>query len=205
MGPPTGQSHHQRQPLAQQTQGTQLQLHTQGGIQMQSGTCWRFQSAKGCDGTCLWPHTHQCYSCGRDHSTRLCPLGDTHPGPNSTQTLPPLPFPALEGRVPERSTGAPDRDYRSATTGMTRGGSPSKRSGQLLATRHDITPPGGCSGGIWEGGKTSSRLTDDLRDEDWQKVQLHQRTTVKFATMGTMHAEAGYDAACTHYLVEGFR
>ncbi len=70
MGPPTGQSHHQCQPVDQQTQGTQLQLPTQGGIPMQSGTCWRFQSAKGCDGTCLWPHTHQCYSCGRDHSTR---------------------------------------------------------------------------------------------------------------------------------------
>ncbi len=84
---------------------------------MQSGTCWHFQSAKGCDRTCLWPHTHQCYSCGRDHSTRLCPLGDTHPDPNRIQLLPPLPFPALEGKVPERSTGTPDRDYRSATTG----------------------------------------------------------------------------------------
>ncbi len=84
---------------------------------MQSGTCWRFQSAKRCDGTCLWPHTHQCYYCGRDHNTRLCPLGDTHHDPNSTQLLPPLPFPALNGRVPERSTGASDRNYRSATTG----------------------------------------------------------------------------------------
>ncbi len=117
MGPPTGQSHHQHQPVAQQSQGTQLQLPTQGGIQMQSGTCWRFQSTKGCDGTCLWPHTHQCYSCGRDNSTTLCPLGDTHPDPNSTQPLPPLLFPALEERVPECSKGAPDRDYRSATTG----------------------------------------------------------------------------------------
>ncbi len=36
-------------------------------------------------------------------------------------------------------------------------------------------------------------------------MQPHQRTPVKFATMGTMLAEAGYYAARTHYLVEGFR
>ena len=35
-------------------------------------TCWKFQDAS-CDGSCLWPFTHNCYYCGGDHPTRLCP------------------------------------------------------------------------------------------------------------------------------------
>ncbi len=167
---------------------------------MQSGICWRFQSAKGCDGTCLWPHTHQCYSCGRDHSIRLCLLGDTQTAPNLYHQCPFLPW---RGEYPNAPQGSLEGTTGRQLPGMTRGGSPSKKSGQLLATRHDIL--GGCPGDIWEGGKTSSCLTDDLRDEDWRKVKPHQRTPVKFATMGTMLADAGCDAARTHYLVGGFR
>ncbi len=48
--------------------------------QFKGGTCWKFQSAKGCDGSCLWPTTHNCYSCGGPHSTRTCPSNTNSTG-----------------------------------------------------------------------------------------------------------------------------
>ncbi len=45
--------------------------------QFKSGTCWKFQTAKRCEGSCLWPNTHNCYSCGGPHSTRICPMSST--------------------------------------------------------------------------------------------------------------------------------
>jgi hypothetical protein len=39
---------------------------------MKSGTCWKFQYGKGCDGTCMWPHTHICEKCSGPHPTKQC-------------------------------------------------------------------------------------------------------------------------------------
>ncbi len=62
-----------------------------GGILMQSRTCPHFQSARGCDGLCLWPHTHQCYSCARITILRGAPQRvptlTGHPRNNSNSSL----------------------------------------------------------------------------------------------------------------------
>ena len=56
-------------------------MQQEDGLQMKSGTCWRFQHGKGCDGSCLWPGTHLCYACGGNHPTKFCngqnPAGQT--------------------------------------------------------------------------------------------------------------------------------
>ncbi len=53
LGLPTSQYQPQQPQLTQQAQPSQQQPLCQGGILMQFGMCWRFQSARGCDGSCL--------------------------------------------------------------------------------------------------------------------------------------------------------
>ncbi len=53
------------------------------GLQMKTGTCWRFQYGKQCDGTCAWPDTHHCYKCGGSHATKFCE-GQNPKGPRDT-------------------------------------------------------------------------------------------------------------------------
>ncbi len=79
LGLPTSQYQPQQPQLTQQAQPSQQQPPSQGGILMQSGMCWRFQSARVCDGSCLWLRTHQCYTCGGDHRTKVCPSGSADP------------------------------------------------------------------------------------------------------------------------------
>ncbi len=102
------QYHFQQPQPPQQVQPSQQQPPSHGGIPMQSGTCWRFRSDRGCDGSCLWMHTHQCYTCGGgDNCTKVCPSGSAYPDWASQENQQ-----QQEGKVIERAAGALDRDYR---------------------------------------------------------------------------------------------
>ncbi len=79
------------------------------GPQFKSGTCLKFQSAKGCDGSCMWPNTHSCYSCGGPRSTKTCPTvtasyPPTHHGADTKS-----PFRQLETKA-DKSGPREDRD-----------------------------------------------------------------------------------------------
>ncbi len=109
---PTSQYQPQQPQLTQQAQPSPQQPPSQGGILMQSRMCWCFQSARGCNGSCLWLHTHQCYTCGADHCTEVCTSGSAHPDSAIPEQQQQQPFLPQEGKVVERAAGALDRDYR---------------------------------------------------------------------------------------------
>ena len=70
-----------------------------------SGTCWKFQSPKGCEGPCLWPSTHKCYTCGGPHPTNQC---NTDPQPSESRNTD-----TTIAKIGHRE----DRDRRDRTSG----------------------------------------------------------------------------------------
>ncbi len=94
------ESSHKPQPY-KRTQTISLPQSSSEGLQFKSGTCWKFQSSKRCEGSCLWPNTHNCYSCGGPHSTKTCPM--------SSSTITSTPPPSLQGtdtKLPFRQSEA---------------------------------------------------------------------------------------------------
>ncbi len=74
-------------------------------------TSAEFLSAKGCDGSCMWPNTHCCYSCGGPHLTKTCPTitasnPPTHHGADTKS-----PFRQLDTKA-DKSGTREDRDRR---------------------------------------------------------------------------------------------
>ncbi len=72
--------------FAKRPMQAQSATSTQESPQFKAETCWKFQSPKGCEGSCLWPTTHNCYGCEGPRATRVCPTITVSPTtPASTQ------------------------------------------------------------------------------------------------------------------------
>ncbi len=143
---------------------------------MQSGTCWRFQSARGATGH-VYGHTPTNATPVGEITARRCAhravLTQTGQSRSSNSSTP---FFLQKGRLSkgqlEPWTGT--IDLPQSRSGGRQGSHP--QEGVAQPTPLNLVTPSLC-----EGGKNRSGLDTTLVDEAWWQVRPHQRTLVKFA------------------------